>query len=431
MRNDAGAVRRLARVVAGAVLLIGAAPHASAQVRPVVAPLVTPGCAEFDLNFPSDDKPSKDPQLLSKIQGCLESLHLQLDDTALAAVTPADQDGKPTDLAVHNRIVGAYLSYTRLRRWRVYSRTLWTHADLAPMEDAFNRLSQTLHERLTEHELLRSFSAELVTGFSFTALGAQTASAPTSVDVSQLDSQSAQVTGFVSWETLHFFSATQRGPRPDVSVFGTIGFRPTLTLVDIPDTNHAGATIGPFGTFQQAFAWDSGVKINWKLGDLTEHGPFVRYGQTILTSIDTLLGNAGQSVIGTQARNVTGRAEGKLDVGYKVNLFDDSLDLVHIDKSSLNPMFFGAFGVKHDSRFKGQGVLASFDDPEWRLFYTIAVDALNIVKPGSKDKPFSLMVQVDYETALKQPASGYVPSATRVFIQGTTDLIKVFQGNGK
>ena len=89
--------------------------------------------------------------------------------------------------------------------------------------------------------------------------------------------------------------------------------------------------------------------------------------------------------------------------------FDDSLDLFHIDKSSLNPMFFAAFGVKHDARFKGQGVLASFNDPEFRFIYAIAVDALNVVRPGSSDKPFSLMVPVDYETAMKQPASGYVP----------------------
>jgi hypothetical protein len=300
--------------------------------------------------------------------------------------------------------------------------------------DAFNMLSEDLRMYMTEQRILRPFSAVLVTGFSFTALGAQAAvpttlAVPLKVDVTALDSQSTQPTGFLEWETRHFLAERQKSP--DLSAAGSVGFRPTLTLVTLPDASQRTGATPPLATFQQAFAWDAGVNLYCRISDTGENGVYFRFGQTMLTSINTLLGAGTQAAVGSPIQNETGRAEGKVDMGYKVNLYGEGLDIVHVVKNSLNPIFSASVGARYDSRFKGQGMLSDFDKPAWRLDYSVAIDTLQILKhdADSTTAPsFALTLRVDYERAMVQPNAAYVPSATRVFIQGTTDIGQYFQG---
>jgi hypothetical protein len=149
---------------------------------------------------------------------------------------------------------------------------------------------------------------------------------------------------------------------------------------------------------------------------------------SILTNIETLIGSGKQSTIGTPVANNAGRAEGTIEFGLKGSVFGESLEVRHVDTSILTPMLRGAVGLRFDSRFKNQGTLSSFSRPEWRTFFTFVVDALEVARRGSKDSPFSVTMQVDYETATFRHASGpIVPSGTRIFISATTDILKLFQ----
>ena len=353
--------------------------------------------------------------------------------------------------ALQEPLLAYYLTYLKLKRWQLLDPLCVPQQTAQPNENgkcvpeeekehraerlnAFNRLSEDLWKNMSEQGILRPFSAVLITGFSFTALGAQAAvpttlAVPLKVDVSGLDSQSTQATGFLQWETRHFLAERQKGP--DFSAAGTVGFRPTLTLVTLPDSSQKSGTTPPLATFQQAFAWDAGVNLYQRFADSGEHGVYFRYGQTMLTSINTLLGTGSQAAVGSPTQNMTGRAEGKVDLGYKVNLYGDSLDFVHVVKNSLSPIFSASGGFRYDSRFKGQGVLSDFHNPEWRLNYSVAIDTLQILKHDvapTTASSFALTLRVDYERALPQHNSPYVPSATRVFVQGTTDIVKYFQG---
>ena len=57
--------------------------------------------------------------------------------------------------------------------------------------------------------------------------------------------------------------------------------------------------------------------------------------------------------------------------------------MLHVDKSTLTPMFGVISGIRSDSRFKDQGVLAAFDEPNLRWFYGVAIDTLQVVKQGA------------------------------------------------
>jgi hypothetical protein len=293
-------------------------------------------------------------------------------------------------------------------------------------------LQNSLEQTMKAHDIQRTFSAQLFAGFSFTATGAQIATQITDQS-NKVDSQSAQPTAYVVLESVHSGWPYQAGWHPDVSLSGTIGFRPSLTLVMLPDsTDSTGKKkVGPFATFQQAFVWDTGFNVHWRGGRKAEHGPFVRYGQTILTDVNTLTGGESSPVVGTPLDNHTGRAEGKLDVGYRFTYFSDALDSIHTDRSVLAPMYSFAMGIRQDARFRGEGVpLQDFKDPTMRVVYSFGVDALQVFTAGdSSAKPFSLTLQVDYETALASSAAGTVPAGTRVFVQGSTDILKAFKGS--
>jgi hypothetical protein len=247
--------------------MISATPANAQLVRPSIAPLATAACERFDL-FPP---PSARPDVVTERQlaACVSDLALELTDDKLKAASPAT-DAKTKEAQLHSQLLRIYLSYAELKKWR----KKWdSDTDLSDphvaLENQFNLLSQKLHQLLDDHGLLRAFSATLLTGFSFTSLGAQQATTSTQTDFSGVDSQATQPTGFISWETVHFFSDDQTKFVPDLSVGGTVGFRPALTLVTIPGSQ-ANTTIGPLGTFQPAFVWDSNIAGNVRLGDVAE-----------------------------------------------------------------------------------------------------------------------------------------------------------------
>jgi hypothetical protein len=349
---------------------------------------------------------------------------------------PSNPEPALTEAQIHTELHRIYLAYLNINRWIGVERNPKDDTSMkTAIEAASLGLSQELHERLSDHGLLKTFSAELVLGFAFTSVGGQIGLAPDVKNVSSeiVDNQAQQPTGYIRWETLHFMAEDQKGFRPDFSFDGSLGFRPALSMIQITDPTQKDAAgnpvvISPLATFQQSFAWDVGVGANFKVNSLSEVTGFARKGQTILTNIETLIGSGKQSTIGTPVANNVGRAEGTVEFGIKGSVFGESLEIRHVDTSVLTPMLRGAVGLRFDSRFKNQGALSSFYRPEWRTFFSFVVDALQVAKRGSTDSPFSVTMQVDYETAtFRRSNSPVVPTGTRVFISATTDILKLFQ----
>jgi hypothetical protein len=418
-----------------AAFLLAPASPVAAQIQPEIAPLVTDNsCGKFALFFPPhrvtpDDTPT--------VTSCFDALTVALCDkdhpikgVTCTLDTIQEKDVSVREASIHAYLLKVYLPYARLKRWERKLEAATSNRDIrAKLVDSYNRISERLHELLAAHELLRAFSAELLTGFSFTSVGGQTATAATQSDFSGVDSQETQPTGFVNWETVHFLSDYQHAFVPDFSLGGTVGFRPSLVLVTIPGAQ-SGTVVGPLATFEPSFVWDTDVATNFKVGGLGEVSPFLKGGQTILTSADVLLGNKGQSTIGTPVDNATGRAEPFVEYGVRLKVFGESLSVLHVDKSSLTPMVSFVGSVRQDWRFKADGLLATFSQPKARLVYGVLIDTLQVIQRGNSNSPISLTIQVDYETSFHRPTSAspmVVPSGTRVFFQGSTDIIKVFQ----
>lgn len=454
-----------------ALLLVSGTAWAQQPVLPDsafgVRRLVTsPACRPYDLSRPHSDRGMRTTQASPEVLvTCLVELQECYDDviakTAANEVSvskcgdtlsvtggagrspgggsnPSMQPGAAARIEnlFHDRVLSIYLTYKSLELWNGILEDRELHT---PPSDPDSKrqvllegLQNSLEQTMKSHDIQRAFSAQLFAGFSFTATGAQIATTA-ATQGSQVDTQNAQPTAYIVLESAHTGWPYQGGKRADVSLSGTIGFRPTLTLVMLPDSSDSTGKkkVGPFAAFQQAFVWDTGFNVHWKGGLRAEHGPFVRYGQTILTSVNTLTGGESSPAIGTPLDNHTGRAEGKADVGYRFSYFSDSLDSIHTDRSVLAPMYSFAVGLRQDARFRGEGVpLEDFKWPKMRVVYSFGVDALQVFTAGdSSTKPFSLTLQVDYETALAAASAGTVPAGTRVFVQGSTDILKAFKGS--
>jgi hypothetical protein len=195
--------------------MVSTIPAAAQLVRPSIAPLVTPGCGPMDLLPPPAARPDQATE--QHLTQCIAALAAKLTTKELDAAAPAT-DAKTKETQLHSQLLRIYLSYAELKKWRKKwdSDTDLSDSHVA-LENQFNLLSQELHRLLDEHGLLRAFSATLLTGFSFTSLGAQQATTSTQTDFSGVDSQATQPTGFVSWETVHFFSDDQTKFVPDVT----------------------------------------------------------------------------------------------------------------------------------------------------------------------------------------------------------------------
>ena len=307
---------------------------------------------------------------------------------------------------IHVELLKDILSYRRLRRWNLeYHRkadSTVTAAQLAALADDWGNMSEGFQNALIKHGLGQPFSAELVTAFALQQAGGQVGK--DSKPSASTTGQAAGAAGLVAWQSLHFFADPNRPV--DVDLAGRFGFAPVLAIAQPTSGESAVAT------YQSAFVWDVAAEPNWRVADLAELTTFVRFGQTILNSTQTLLQNGTSGTVAVVADNAT-RAELFYEAGVSFSIYGQSLEILHLKKGMLSPMFSLGGGFRHDNRFSRAGVLADFDKPEERLFLRFMVDALQLANKAQADEPFTVGVSVDFDTAMHR-GGWHVPSGTRI-----------------
>ena len=369
--------------------------------------------------------------------------------------------GATTEEVVHTELLKEYLAYRRIGRWNQAFQKGQTVPGCSPgtkcatqfldnstraqLNATFGELSETLENALSDHGLSQPFSAELVTAFSLTQPASQTAvtpagggsnagqQPPSSAGTQQNSSPSTGTgaAGLVRWQSVHFYAAPDR--RFDLDISGQFGFEPVLALVQpaVPSPNGSSPAVDASiqSSYQQAFEWHVSAEPNLRIADLAELSPYLRIGQSILSATATLVDNGPNSTVLVAAQNNTNRAEMFVEAGGSVNIYGRSLEILHLTKGLLSPMFSFGGGLRRDNRFAKSGVLSSYTSPEQRVFLRFMIDALQLANPNQADKPFTIGASVEFETALSRPSTGYVPAGTRILIRGDLNLFKATQGS--
>jgi hypothetical protein len=323
---------------------------------------------------------------------------------------------------VHLQLKKIYLAYTRLTSWMHIGAAQDIDLGLrAALATDYGQFAEDLNVALKGHGLSQPFAATLVTAFSFVSAGKDDTSS--SETGKTADTNKASGAGYVEFESLHFFSRPSH--RFDVDLAGTIGFRPALTVV-VPDQSNAAVALRT-AQYQQAFVWSVAAEPNFRCADLSEIGLVATIGETILTSSHTLLENGDNSQVA-----VTTGANGSdsafyWELGGRLNIFSDSLDLLHLSKGLLSPMFGIAGGVRRDQRFRGLELPGGPTAQDYRLFLRLSTNAIRLTDPARADKPFVLTFALEYEKPMHD-GDGAVPHGTRVLIRGDLNLFKATNG---
>jgi len=411
-----------------ALLVTGAVGEA--QVAPARAPTIanptTPHaeCVEYAGGRPAQLSGAFVPSVQLLI-ACTEALDNVI-RTETAPTVKAEAD-------LHKLLLSDYLAYLNLKKWheavqaaaktRKFNTKEFVVPDIdrAQLRQTFNALSSRLHDALADHALLQPFAANLITGFVFATVGAQTAVADSSS--SNADKiEKAQPTGYVKWETLHFFAEPDRFA--DMSISGTDGFMPSLVLVQ-----PAAPAAGPLATFQQTFVWSARVNTNVHAGDRAEVRLFAGGGQAILTSLNELLDDSSTSAtVVTPAANRTGRSSGFGEFGAGFSLYSESIDVVHVSRGLFAPSMAVEAGLRLDDRFKAAGVLAkAFKAPTRRFFFRFVLEPLQLMnKTGADSQSLTFGFEVDYQRAWRADDL-MVPAGNRILIRADLNLFKAVQ----
>jgi len=319
-----------------------------------------------------------------------------------------------------------YLSYRSGERWvKEAEKSDRQSPARVTVRATFDQVSEHIYTKLAEHGLTQPFAATLITAFSLNNTGTPQPQkdSTTSAAASTTDTGAqADAAGFVAFESMHFFNAP--GRHLDIGVAGLLGFRPTLALIS-PSTDGATATAtSAVAQYQQAFTWGVWAEPNIRIADLAELTPFAGLGQTILTSSTTLIENGLNSQVGLVATNGAQKGAIFAESGIRLNIYSQSLEILHLNKGMLTPTFGIAAGLRRDYRFSPSGILAQAHNPQQRMFFRLSTDAIPLQDPARADQTFTLNFALEYERPWTNSGPVIVPSGTRFLIRGDLNLFK-------
>lgn len=278
---------------------------------------------------------------------------------------------------------------------------------------------QLLYRVMAERGLYQPFAAVFTAAESFGDAGNG------AVPAAQNGLQT-ETLGRIAWESEHY-GGSSTVFHPDFSFGGNIGFAPTMVLVNL--TNQ-GTAVPPKARpmLQNAFEWDVSPRLNVPIFSKGEISGLATLGQALLVSdVSSFKQGDNTTIVATPVTNNTGRAAIFFETGAQFRLFSQTdLFQTHSEKSYLTPAFSASAGFRDDTRFRKEGDLAAYDNPQRRYFFRMFISLTNIVRQkeqGSNSDPISVNFSVDYD---KPVADSRVPAATRYTISSNVDIMKLF-----
>lgn len=404
------------------------------------AGLLPTDCRRFvETNPPKDASPTSDA--LKTLLACYKTAKRELSARAVPTIVSATTaDGAPAKVA--DTLVAANAANTATNQWllrqhinlKALDRWVGRYADtsrranewppeLSELLTSSEESHTTLEAMLAQRGLRELFSATLVTG-AVVGNGRP-------VDEGSGGEQTAAALAHVVWESKHF--GDDRFERFDFALGGRFGFVPALSLVEpVDDSAPAESEESPQAVYQEAFLWDLGARANLRANGQksAEVSLGVRIGQTILGTQSVLLDRGQSSVLSVPIANGATKAELFWEAALAYNLFNNPMEVVHGEGSTVAPAFSASIAWRHDSRFRGEGALASFDAPDERLVFRFMIDALKVIdrrEVAEKPRTFTFGFGVEHEAPLRRGGTT-VPSGTKLIFRGDIDLLRALRG---
>jgi hypothetical protein len=279
---------------------------------------------------------------------------------------------------------------------------------------------RTLLRVMAERGIYQPFAAVFTAAQSFGDAGnGAVPAAQTTVQTETL--------GRIAWESEHYGSGPDQKYHPDFSFGGNIGFTPALVLVNLTNQGTA-VPPGARPTLQNAFEWDISPRLNVPIFSKGEVSAIATLGQTLLTSdVTSFKQGDNTTLVATRVSNSVGRAAIFGEYGAQFRMFSQSdLFQTHSEKSYLTPAFTISAGLRQDTRFRKDGDLAAYNNPERRYFFRFFISLSNIIRQkqvGDTSDPITLNFSVDYD---KPVSDARVPAATRYTVSSNIDIMKLF-----
>lgn len=314
----------------------------------------------------------------------------------------------------NQKLIGIRVNYKKLKKWGSYRGLLKGDSARIGAKKALEDLGTQIDGALKSRDLFSQFAATLITGPTFTE----------SQGSGSNGESKTLALGTVVWESRHFGDETLAPI--DVSFGGRVGIQPVLTMVapedDLGDVS---------GAHQAALVWTMGVNLHKQhRGINAETGVFGRTGAAQLTAVPSVIDRGDGSVLSLPVNNGTGKAAWLWEGGVEFKMFDTRLAQVHAEKGTISPQFHASVSWKHDARFRGEGMLASYNRPQHRLVFRMMIDAIQVLDRrafGQEAKSFTFGFAVEHERSLSSSGQ-VVPSATRYLIRGNLNLLKGLAG---
>ena len=424
------------------VISLCAAPRAGAQSQLLGnasrATQASGTCGDFVLYEPPPQQPME-KKTAENLRSCLES-----ELTILGTITHELNDAKegvPVEVTLpltngqgdtvqekqpiarlDRYLIREHLNVKSLEEWATWFQANKAGSEATRAKIVAERVRGELDDLLTRRGLRELFSAALISG---AVVGNGSALADDSGG-----EQTASALAHLVWESKHF--GDDRFKKLDFSFGGRLGFVPALTLVK-PVESSDGATPEDEGkaqaVYQEAFAWDIAGRTSFRLSGqrAAEVSLIGKIGQTILGTQSVLLDRGDRSELAVPVNGTT-KAELFYEVGLHYNLYNNPLEVVHGEGSTVSPTFHLDVSWRRDNRFKQEKDLVGFDSPADRLVFRFMIDALKVVDRRQLAEPrrvFTFGFGVEHETSLKGDTT--VPSGTKLIFRGDIDLLRALQ----
>ena len=424
-------------------------PPANVAPRPPGTPSVEGAtCEKFSQQRPQDllNRAARDgiwdSRYPMELLTCIKRQH----EILRAVLTAPDRD-------VHEALAAEFLTMRRLAQWvsdvvRSYQRIRKDNPNvknpdelrdgpelIAELTNQFESYRFDVRDQAQKHNLLQPFSGVLKAGAAFLERGSSTETVPTATRekaAGTASTTSSSPLAHIDFESKHF--GAERGSLVDASFTSSFGFQPALAFFKPHEVtiNNEKTTAAEATAYENAFVFNVGGNLHvskFHVGEVSVTG---RVGAVNLVNDVTIVEQGAQSYIAVPFGGDNTRLYG--EVGVMANLYDKGLDMAHLEKTSLMPLFHIEAGFRRDPRFGSVG--PQFFNPTSRTFLRVSADNVPVLaqlSDSTEAKTFSLAFAWEYEgpSIFGNPGPGQlnIPSGNRFVIRGDVNLLKALKSD--
>lgn len=308
----------------------------------------------------------------------------------------------------HGTLLQYYAAYLEAKR----KTSVVAGDERATMDASLDLIGPRVHRLLQAHgiEETAPLTGELRAGSALSDAGVPNSAAGGS---SQDANSSADALAHIVWSTTHA-GAVDKTSGSDVSLSGTVGLQPTMTLL----RSESGSIDAKY---QQALVIGASLDLGAFRGR-TETTTAVRGGFVRLGDLAQIVEKDGRNEVALPVGSAD-KVAPYVEAVVRFALFDRPMTLVHLTHTEMSPRLSLEFGYAYNSRFSNLGTI---EDAPSQLVTRLMIDGLEIIDKRTepvRNKTFAASFGFEYRKGF-----GSLPDGFSFLIRGDLDLLKALKG---